>query len=75
MTECINCKANTKCIAAAEPGSIVCVVNRLRYCGTHDEDSPKPRPAYCQYCGHEMRVIDNKRFCNNVRCLNRYVDI
>lgn len=40
MIDCYNCKAKTKCIAAAEPGSVICAVNRLNYGGTHADDAP-----------------------------------
>lgn len=33
--ECYYCKAKEHCIAAAQPGSVVCMVNRMRYGGTH----------------------------------------
>ena len=29
--ECYYCKAKEHCIAAAQPGSVVCMVNRMRY--------------------------------------------
>lgn len=30
---------------------------------------------YCQYCGHRLREIGRERFCNNVNCRNRYVNV
>lgn len=33
--DCYYCKAKENCIAAAQPGSVVCLVNRMRYGGTH----------------------------------------
>lgn len=31
--------------------------------------------VYCQFCGHPLKIIGRKRFCNNTRCLNRYNDV
>jgi len=31
--DCYYCKAKEHCIAAAQPGSMVCLVNRMRYGG------------------------------------------
>ena len=42
--DCYYCKAKEHCIAAAQPGSMVCLVNRMRYGGTHADDQP-PRQA------------------------------
>lgn len=41
---CFNCKAKAYCMAAAQPGSIMCSINKMRYCGTHADDEP-PVPA------------------------------
>lgn len=61
---------------AAQPGSMVCLVNRMRYGGTHADDAP-PRQVggFCQYCGQPLREIGRERFCNNVNCRNRYVSV
>lgn len=76
MIDCYNCKAKTKCIAAAEPGSVICAVNRLKYGGTHADDAPARQAGdYCQYCGAKLRVIGQERFCDNVNCRNRYVNV
>lgn len=46
------------------------------YCGTHAEEEPRrQRGDYCQYCGHRLREIGRERFCNNVNCRNRYVNV
>ena len=74
--ECYYCKAKEHCIAAAQPGSVVCMVNRMRYGGTHaDDPPPRTEAVYCQFCGQPLKVIGQKRFCNNTRCLNRYNDV
>lgn len=39
------------------------------YCGDGDVW------GYCQYCGHRLREIGRERFCNNVNCQNRYVNV
>ena len=74
--DCYYCKAKEYCIAAAQPGSMICLVNRMRYGGTHADDAP-PRQVggFCQYCGHPLREIGRERFCNNVNCRNRYVSV
>lgn len=74
--DCYYCKAKENCIAAAQPGSMVCLVNRMRYGGTHADDAP-PRQdgGFCQYCGQLLREIGRERFCNNVNCRNRYVSV
>lgn len=73
---CYNCKAKSKCIAAAQPGSVMCIINKMRYGGTHADDEP-PRQAggYCQFCGHRLRQIGTERFCNNVLCEHRYINV
>lgn len=30
---------------------------------------------YCQYCGRRLRVFENKKFCGNLNCINRYEDV
>lgn len=73
---CEICSARHHCSAAVDPGSVVCTVNRLRYGGTHgDAVSPRQRGSYCQFCGQPLRVIGTERFCNNVRCENRFVSV
>lgn len=74
--ECHNCKAKNVCIAAAQPGSVVCLINRMRYGGTHAEEAIRRQQGdYCQYCGYRLREIGRERFCNNVNCRNRYVSV
>ena len=76
MIDCYYCKAKEHCIAAAQPGFVVCLANRLRYGGTHADDLPQRQPGrFCQYCGQPLREIGGKRFCNNVNCINRFVDV
>lgn len=74
MSECYYCKAKEHCIAAAQPGSVVCMVNRLRYGGSH-ADEARPRGRFCQFCGQPLREIGKKRFCNNAQCWNHYNDV
>lgn len=74
--ECHNCKAKSVCAAVVQPGSVICLMNRMRYCGTHAEEEPRRQQGdYCQYCGQRLREIGRERFCNNVNCQNRYVNV
>ena len=82
--DCDTCKANGACMAYVQPGSLLCTINRMNYCGTHAEEAearsklagrPTGEVLYCQYCGHPLRIIGNQRFCNNTKCLNRFLEI
>lgn len=76
MNECNRCKAAAKCSAACQPGSVVCMVNRLRSGQTKADALGLKPPRYCAYCGYPLRIIDgNKRFCDNSQCTNRYEDV
>lgn len=39
--DCYNCKAKSVCAAVVQPGSVICLMNRMRYCGTHAEEEPR----------------------------------
>lgn len=74
--DCYYCKAKENCMAAVEPGSVICMVNRMHHGGTHADDVVNKQPGdYCQYCGRRLREIGRERFCNNVNCQNRYVNV
>ena len=74
--DCYDCKAKSVCAAVVQRGSVICLMNRMRYCGTHAEEEPRRQQGdYCQYCGHRLREIGRERFCNNVNCRNRYVNV
>lgn len=76
MFNCYDCKAKSNCISAAQPGSVVCLVNRIRFGGTHEDDAPKRQLGnFCQFCGHPLKIIGAERFCNNVNCPNRYQSV
>lgn len=76
VMDCYDCKAKSVCAAVVQPGSVLCLMNRMRYCGTHAEEEPRRQQGdYCQYCGHRLREIGRERFCNNVNCRNRYVSV
>lgn len=76
IKDCYYCKAKKECIAAAEPGSVVCMVNRMRYGGTHADERPaRQAGSFCQFCGKRLMEIGSVRFCNNVNCENRYEDV
>lgn len=47
---CYYCKAKGQCLAAAQPGSVMCMVNRMRYGGTHADDRPpRQEGGFCQF--------------------------
>ena len=75
MYDCSKCPARQSCIAAAKPGSVYCVI-KLMQTGASKADmesaTPQQLPDFCPYCGRPLRIIGNERFCNNLRCLNRY---
>lgn len=76
VMDCYDCKAKSVCAAVVQRGSVMCLMNRMRYCGTHAEEEPRRQQGdYCQYCGHRLREIGRERFCNNVNCRNRYVNV
>lgn len=74
--DCWYCKAREYCVAAVQQGSVMCMVNLMRYGGTHANDEPRRQSGdFCQYCGHRLKEIGRERFCNNVNCRNRYVNV
>lgn len=74
--ECYNCKAKAHCIAAVQPGRAMCKIDIMKYGGTHADDAPYRQAGnYCQYCGRRLRVIGTERFCNNVNCEHRYINV
>lgn len=45
-------------MAVVQPGSVICMANRMKYCGTHADEEVQRQPGdYCQYCGHRLREI------------------
>lgn len=57
--DCYDCKAKSVCAAVVQPGSVICLMNRMRYCGTHAEEEPRRQQGdFCQYCGHRLREIE-----------------
>ena len=74
---CYNCKAKHYCSSAVQEGSVMCMVNKLHYGGTHGEEEPLNRQegSFCQNCGKPLKVYGSERFCNNPRCFNRYVNV
>ena len=76
MENCYTCKAKTVCSAAVQPGSIMCMMYRMRLGGTHADEEPYRQPGrFCQYCGKPLREIGTERFCDNPSCVNRYQDV
>lgn len=76
---CQSCGAKSYCIEACEPGSIMCLVNRMRSGRTKTDvlshETVLASPQYCAYCGKPLKVIGTERFCNNVQCLNRFQSV
>lgn len=40
-----------------------------------DDGPPKQAGHFCQFCGQPLREIGRERFCNNVNCTNRFVNV
>lgn len=72
---CYHCKAKHNCSSAVQEGSVVCMINKLHYGGTHGEEPQRQAGSFCQYCGQPLKVYDTERFCNNPQCRNRYVNV
>lgn len=74
--DCTSCGARFRCPVAAEPGSVACIVVRLKLNETKESGGPyhiAGTPKFCPICGRPLRVIGAQRFCNNVQCENRYI--
>ena len=70
---CTTCGAKGYCIEACEPGSIMCMANRMRSGKTKEDilrdQSRLPEDAkYCPVCGRSLKVIGSERFCRNPQC-------
>ena len=75
--DCYYCKAKEQCNAAVQQGSVMCMVNQMKYGGTHADD-PEPdrqRPRFCSACGQPLVIRERNRYCNNPRCYMRYRDV
>lgn len=73
---CYNCKAKHNCSSAVQEGSVVCMINKLHYGGTHGEEEPQRQQGwFCQYCGSPLKEMGTTRYCNNPRCRNRYESV
>ena len=80
--DCYNCKAKSVCAAVVQRGSVICLMNRMRYCGTHAEEEPQRQQGdYCQYCGQRLREIGRallqqcelpKPICERMRVCHGY---
>lgn len=76
MINCHNCKAKANCLASVERGSVMCMLNLEKYGGTHADDAPYRQDGnFCKFCGRPLRVIGTERFCNNMNCQNRYINV
>ena len=75
MEDCYYCAAKSFCSSAVGPGSVVCMINKLKSGSTKEQELKfRQEGDFCQFCGNRLTKIGNKRFCNNVRCKNRFID-
>lgn len=73
---CYDCAAKTFCIDACQPGSIMCLANKLRTGKTKADIMKSNRAAvFCCFCGKPLRTIGSEKFCNNTQCQNRYLQV
>lgn len=76
---CMNCGAKSYCIEACEPGSIMCLANRLRTGRTKADvlshEAVPANPQYCAYCGKPLKIIGGIRYCKNTQCPNRFQNV
>lgn len=76
--ECDGCKANAFCMSYVKPGSLICTINKMNFCGTHAEETENQQKLrgrqvkYCKYCGHPLKTIGEIRCCDNPMCINRF---
>ena len=77
MIDCYSCPAKSDCTAACQRGSIMCMIKLLQSGVSHADVEEKRAisPEFCDYCGQPLKVIGAKRFCNNVSCRCRYVNV
>lgn len=74
--ECYNCKAKEYCIAEAQPGSLVCLMNRMRYGGTHaDDPSPRQVRNYGKFCGKPLTHAERIRSMSDEELADFLIEI
>lgn len=49
--ECESCPIKKSCGLAVQPGSMVCMVNRMRSGMTKEEE----KPEFCPHCGRRIK--------------------
>lgn len=76
---CLNCGAKSYCIEACQPGSYMCLMNRLRTGRTKADvlghEIAPANPQYCAYCGKPLKIIGGIRYCKNTQCPNRFQNV
>lgn len=81
--ECKGCACLETCPTACQPGSLMCMSKRMSSKQTKAQQmraAGEYRPIVgskcsCNICGRPLKIIDDKRFCNNVNCPNRFADV
>lgn len=72
---CYDCKAKYICSSAVQEGSVMCLINKIHSGVTHGDEEQKPQARYCSYCGQPLKITGSQKFCNNVRCINRFKNV
>lgn len=54
VEKCNRCPARNDCILACEPGSILCMRNRMRSGKTHGDEIQEAHIRYCPHCGRPI---------------------
>lgn len=52
--KCNRCPVRNRCSIACEPGSVMCIMNRLRSGSTHDDEIRETGGQCCPYCGRPL---------------------
>lgn len=79
--ECRGCESIDECPTAVQPGSLMCLSKRMSNRQTKGQQI-KAADGYtptlggnCRICGNPLRIIGTQRFCNNLNCLNIFVEV
>lgn len=57
VEKCNRCPARNACIIACEPGSLLCMSNRMRSGKTHGDEIQEAHIRYCPHCGRPINCI------------------
>jgi len=72
--KCYGCAAADQCPTACQYESIMCTMKRMQS-GQTKGQLMRRRGEYkthCPACGQLVREMGIERFCNNVKCIERY---